>query len=99
MPGLWSACQMCASMVSGLDDRFSFIGVLTKQKGKMLPSQKYLDDVESCVLVFLHVCLIQITRFKGKGITPSRFNSDLANKEVCIMERVQAQTIIPIAIQ
>lgn len=61
----------------------SVINVSTMQKGKMLPSQKCLDDVESCILVFLHVCLIQTTRFKGKGITPSRFNSDLAENIFC----------------
>lgn len=57
--------------------------VSTKQRGKMLPSQKCLDDVESCILVFLHVCSIQTTRFKGKGIAPSRFNSDLAENIFC----------------
>lgn len=36
----------------------SVIDVSTKQWGKMLhvPSQKCLGDVESCILVFLHVC-------------------------------------------
>lgn len=33
--------------------------------------------------MFLHVCSIQTTRFKGKVIAPSRFNSDLAENIFC----------------
>lgn len=53
------------------------------RKVKCYLAKKCLDDVESCILVFLHVCLIQTTRLKEKGITPSRSNSDLAENILC----------------
>lgn len=43
----------------------SVIDISTKYKGKMLPSQKCPNDVESCIFVFLHVCLIQTLKEKG----------------------------------
>lgn len=67
----------------------SVIDVSTKQKGKMLPSQKCLDDFESCILVFLRVCLIQTTCLKGKGIydlIQTLLKTYIANKKVCIMD-------------
>ncbi|CAG2223976.1 unnamed protein product [Mytilus edulis] len=49
----------------------------------MLPSIKCLDDVESMIVVFTRVCRIHITEFKGRGVYPSRFNSDLAENIFC----------------
>lgn len=59
----------------------SVIDISTKYKGKMLPSQKCSNDVESCIFVFLNVCFIQT--LKERGITPSRLNLDLADNIFC----------------
>jgi hypothetical protein len=44
-----------------------------KQKEKMLPSLKCLDDIESTIVVFLKLCEIHMSEFKGNGIYPSRW--------------------------
>lgn len=54
-----------------------------KDLERMLPSIKCLDDVESMIVVFTRVCRIHITEFKGRGVYPSRFNSDLAENIFC----------------
>jgi hypothetical protein len=61
----------------------SQLNISAKQKDKMLPSTKCMDDVQSCIMVFVEVCSLHTTRFKGKGLTPSRFNSDLAENIFC----------------
>lgn len=66
--------QKCVSLVSGVDDGNFCHWCSGKAERKNVTSPKCLDDslIAACILVFLHVCLIQTTRSKGKGITPSR---------------------------
>jgi hypothetical protein len=65
------------------DEVSRFESLTAKQKEKMLPSSKCLDDISSCISVFLNVCSTHTSRYKGQGLTPSRFNSDLAENIFC----------------
>lgn len=60
--------------VSGVDDGNFCHWCSGNAERQNVISPKCLDDslIAACILVFLHVCLIQTTRSKGKGITPSR---------------------------
>ena len=55
----------------------------TKAANKMIPSSKCLDDIESLMHSFLHVCKVHLEQFKGAEIVPARFNSDIAENIFC----------------
>ena len=58
------------------------IQCVQKQKDRMLPSYKCLDDVESTIVGFINFCQVHLSEFNN-GVYPSRFNSDLAENIFC----------------
>ena len=54
-----------------------------KRKEKLLPSAKCLDDIESLLQCFVHICTVHLSQFPHSGVVPSRFNSDLAENIFC----------------
>ncbi|CAC5395429.1 unnamed protein product [Mytilus coruscus] len=59
------------------------LSIPNKEKEKMLPSRKCLDDVESLISTFNEICNIYNREFPGEGVVPSRFNSDVIENNFC----------------
>ena len=54
-----------------------------RDKKKILPSKKCLDDEHSLISTFVENCAIHICEFPGDGVNPSRFNSDKIENNFC----------------
>jgi hypothetical protein len=59
------------------------MSIWSKEKEKILPSKKCLDDEHSLISTFVEICAIHISEFLGEGVNPSRFNSDIIENNFC----------------
>ncbi|XP_069123679.1 uncharacterized protein [Argopecten irradians] len=64
-------------------DEVEGLSITPKEKEKMLPSKKCLDDQLSLLYTFIGICKQHTKEFPGEGVYPYRFNSDIIENNFC----------------